>query len=163
MWRDYLSSQLPLYMIPSVFITLAEFPLTPNNKVDRASLPAPNQVRPELSVAYALPQTDIQKSIAVIWQEILQVEKVGINDNFFDLGGHSLLIMRLHSQIKQKFACDLPLVEMFKYPTISSLADYLSSEANSNSNSVEEQVEVRSEKLKTGRQRLAQRRKRFDR
>jgi acyl carrier protein len=157
MWRDFLLPQLPQYMIPSDFIILEKFPLTPNYKVDRRSLPKPNQLRPKLNIAYALPQTEIEKTIATIWQEILQVEKIGIHDNFFDLGGHSLLIMRLHSQIKQKFACDLPLVEMFKYPTISALADYLSSKDKDKF--LEKEVEARSEKLKVGKQRFPQRRR----
>ena len=82
--------KLPAYMIPSDFVFLESLPLTPNGKVDRRALPAPGKARPELDVTYVVPQSDIEKQLARIWEEVLDVRPIGIHDNFFDLGGHSL-------------------------------------------------------------------------
>ncbi|MHC5819627.1 MAG: non-ribosomal peptide synthetase, partial [Nostoc sp.] len=128
--RDFLESKLPNYMIPAAFIMLEALPLTPNGKVDRKALPAPDDSRPELEAVYQAPQTEVEKAIAKIWQEVLHVEDVGIDDNFFGLGGHSLLLVQVHSKLQNIFQRDFPLVEMFQYPTISRLAGYLSQESN---------------------------------
>ncbi|MFB2973192.1 amino acid adenylation domain-containing protein [Aerosakkonema sp. BLCC-F183] len=124
--RTYLAEKLPEYMVPSALVTLDEMPLTVNGKVDRQALPAPESLRPELEVAYVSPQTELEQIIATIWQEVLRLEKVGIYDNFFDLGGHSLLIVKVHSRLQAKLEKNISMVEMFKYPTIESLAKHLS-------------------------------------
>ena len=124
--RNYLAEKLPEYMVPSALVTLDSMPLTVNGKVDRKALPVPESLRPELEVAYVSPQTELEQIIAVIWQEVLQLEKVGIYDNFFDLGGHSLLIVQVHSRLQARLEQNILMVEMFKYPTIESLAKYLS-------------------------------------
>lgn len=116
-------------MMPAAFIILEALPLTPNGKVDRKALRTPDTVRPELEVVYQPPQTEIEKSIANIWQEVLNVENVGIHDNFFDLGGHSLLLVQVHSKLQKIFQRDFLLVEMFQYPTVSYLARYFSQES----------------------------------
>ena len=124
--RNYLAEKLPEYMVPSALVTLDEMPLTVNGKVERQALPAPESLRPELEVAYVAPQTELEQIIATIWQEVLHLEKVGIYDNFFDLGGHSLLIVQVHSRLQARLERNISMVEMFKYPTIELLAKHLS-------------------------------------
>ncbi|MBF2070721.1 non-ribosomal peptide synthetase, partial [Fischerella thermalis] len=128
--RHFLKSKLPNYMVPTAFVTLEALPLTPNGKVDRKALPAPDQTRPELETTYQPPQNEIEQTIANIWQEVLHVKEVGIYDNFFELGGQSLLLVQVHSKLQKILPQDLSLVEMFQYPTISSLAKYLNQEQN---------------------------------
>ncbi|MEO0834662.1 MAG: aminotransferase class V-fold PLP-dependent enzyme, partial [Cyanobacteria bacterium J06642_3] len=122
--QEFLSSKLPSYMIPNALLLLEVLPLTPNGKVDRKALPVPEQVRPELEAVYLPPQTEVEKTIAGIWQEVLGLEEVGIHDNFFELGGHSLLLVQVHSKLQTKFQ-QLALVDIFQYPTINYLAKYL--------------------------------------
>ena len=124
--RSLLREKLPEYMLPSAFVMLDTLPLLPNGKVDRKALPAAQRYRPELETAYQAPQTETERLIATVWQEKLQVEKVGIHDNFFDLGGHSLLVIQIHSKLREIFEQELSIVHLFKYPTINSLAKYLS-------------------------------------
>ncbi|WP_414582649.1 amino acid adenylation domain-containing protein [Scytonema sp. PCC 10023] len=128
--RNFLELKLPNYMIPATFVTLEALPLTSNGKVDRKALPAPDTARPELEALYQPPQTEVEKTIADIWQEILQVENVGIHDNFFELGGHSLLLVQVHSKLQKTFQRDFSMIEMFQYPTISHLARYLNQESS---------------------------------
>jgi acyl carrier protein len=125
--RDWLGKHIPDYMIPSVFETVDTMPLNANGKVNIDALPMPSWDRPELDVDYKAPQTEIEKTIAALWQELLRVEKVGINDNFFDLGGHSLLLTRVHSRLNEKIQNkkELTIVDLFRYPTIHSLAKYI--------------------------------------
>ncbi len=126
--RDFLKEKLPEYMIPSAFVRLNDLPLTRHGKVDRKSLPAPESERPELRAAYLAPRTGIEGAIAAIWQEVLRVEKVGVDDNFFDLGGHSLLMVQVHSKLREAFSKDISLIEMFRNPTVASLAKYFAGE-----------------------------------
>ena len=126
--RRVLKEKLPDYMVPSAFVMLSALPLTPNGKVDRRALPAPQGLR-EMSANYEMPQTEAEVLIAAIWQEILQVERVGINDNFFDLGGHSLLMVQTHNKL-QKIFSHLSMIEMFQYPTVHSLAKCLTQNSN---------------------------------
>ncbi|MEH1989379.1 MULTISPECIES: non-ribosomal peptide synthetase [unclassified Nostoc] len=128
--RQDLKAKLPNYMMPSAFVMLDALPLTPNGKVDRQALPAPGTARPKLEAAYQPPQTEIEKTIASIWQEILNVGDVGIHDNFFELGGHSLLLIQVHSKLQKVFQRDFTLVDMFEYPTISHLAKYFNQESS---------------------------------
>ncbi len=123
--RNFLSGKLPDYMIPVAFLFLDKLPLTPNGKVDRGALPAPDGIRPELSEAYVAPRTEVEQTIAAIWQELLGIDKVGSHDNFFDLGGHSLLMVQANSELRIAFERDISTIDMFKYPTVNSLAEYL--------------------------------------
>ena len=124
--RNYLAEKLPEYMVPSALVTLDEMPLTVNGKIERQALPSLESLRPELEVVYVAPQTELEQIIATIWQEVLHLEKVGIYDNFFDLGGHSLLIVQVHSTLQARLERNISMVEMFKYPTIELLAKHLS-------------------------------------
>ncbi|MBW4428171.1 MAG: amino acid adenylation domain-containing protein [Nostoc desertorum CM1-VF14] len=123
--RNFLKQQLSEYMMPSIFIQLKALPLNSNGKIDRKALPAPDKIRPELEVAYTPPKNEVERIIAQIWQEILQVEKVGIYDNFFELGGHSLLIIQLTSKLQSAFKRSIPVTDIFKNPTIHYLADFI--------------------------------------
>jgi amino acid adenylation domain-containing protein len=121
--RNYLRERLPEYMVPSFFIMLDEFPLTPNNKVDRKALPAPDQSRPDLESEYVEPRTETEKKLAAICAELLNIEKVGIYDSFFDLGGHSLLATQFMSRLRNTFEVELPLRAIFEKPRIADLAE----------------------------------------
>ena len=123
--RGYLRQYLPDYMIPSIFVIMDAFPLTTSGKVDRKALPDVNGTRPDLEAAYVPPQTEVERIIAEIWQEVLNVEKVGLNDNFFDLGGHSLLMFKAHTRLQEAFSRTFSMVELFRYPTVSTLSEYL--------------------------------------
>ncbi|TBR56985.1 non-ribosomal peptide synthetase [Westiellopsis prolifica IICB1] len=123
--RRFLKKNLPEYMIPSTFVLLEALPLTPNGKVDRSSLPIPQTFRPQLEAAYVMPQTESERLIAAVWQETLKLERVGIHDNFFELGGHSLLTVQIYNKLQEIFGQKLSIIEMFKYPTIYSLAQHL--------------------------------------
>jgi amino acid adenylation domain-containing protein len=133
--RRYLGARLPSYMVPSAFVLLDALPLTPNGKIDRSALPAPDELRPELTIAYIAPRTQAERTIAVIWQNLLHVEQVGVNDNFFDLGGNSLLLFQVYSQLRAAFGKDLSMIDLFRQPTIAALAVYFSQDE-------EEQVDV---------------------
>ncbi|MTJ53551.1 amino acid adenylation domain-containing protein [Anabaena sp. UHCC 0253] len=122
-FQEFLKQQLPNYMIPSAFMILEFFPLTPNGKIDRRALPKPEYQ--ELQTAFVAPQTQTELTLAQIWAEILKVEKVGINDNFFELGGNSLLTTKLMLKIQSTLQIDFPLRLLFESPTIASLAVYL--------------------------------------
>jgi hypothetical protein len=124
--RAFLQTQLPEYMLPAVFTTLEAFPLTPNGKVDRRALPAPETSRPELANNFVAPRNETERMLAGIWQEALKLEQVGVDDNFFELGGHSLLVVQIHQQILLHFQTDLTIAQMFQFPTIRSLAQHLS-------------------------------------
>jgi amino acid adenylation domain-containing protein len=126
--RSFLREKLPEYMVPSAFVMLDELPLTRHGKVDRRALPVPESQRPELQAAYVAPRTKIERTIATVWQEVLRVEKVGTDDNFFDLGGHSLLMVQVHSKLREVFNKEISLIEMFRNPTVGSLAKYFSEE-----------------------------------
>lgn len=124
-WRHHLMDHLPTYMIPSAFIVLETLPLTPSGKIDRSALPRPRPDRPLLETEYLAPRTGLVRTIARIWQEVLQLERLGANDNFFDLGGNSLLAVRVQRKLAAALGRDIPLIDIFRCPTVSSLADYL--------------------------------------
>ncbi|MGZ4031885.1 MAG: amino acid adenylation domain-containing protein, partial [Tumebacillaceae bacterium] len=124
--RDYLKEKLPEYMVPTALIVLEEFPLTPNGKVDRKALPDPEKrMRHAVTSDYVPPQNAAEETISAVWCEVLGVVRVGTHDNFFDLGGHSLLLVQVHSRLSKTFGNALTVVDLFRFPTVSSLAAYL--------------------------------------
>lgn len=123
--RGHLQPELPDYMIPSAFVPLDELPLTPNGKVDRKALTRPEELQTERETAYVAPTTGAEKTVAKVWEELLHVEKVGLNDNFFDLGGHSLLVVQAQVKLRDALGVDLPVVRLFQYPTVNALARFL--------------------------------------
>ncbi|WP_434047551.1 MULTISPECIES: amino acid adenylation domain-containing protein [Sorangium] len=124
--RNHLQGELPDYMIPAGFMWLDALPLSFNGKVDRKALPAPEAARPAQSEAYAPPRTRTEEQIASVWASLLQIERIGIHDNFFDLGGHSLLLVRMHAQLRS-LGHELKLVDLFQFSTVSRLAEHLES------------------------------------
>jgi amino acid adenylation domain-containing protein/thioester reductase-like protein len=121
--RHFLLNKFPEYMVPSAFVLLKSLPLTPNGKVNRRALPAPEHTRPELEAVYVAPRTPVEKQLAEICAKLLGLEKVGIHDNFFDLGGHSLLITQLLAQVRDTFKVDLSLRTLFEVPTVANIAE----------------------------------------
>jgi amino acid adenylation domain-containing protein len=120
--RDSVTAQLPDYMVPSAFVLLDALPLTPNGKVDRRALPAPEGVRPELEAAYVAPRTPLEEAVAGIWSEVLGLKRVSIDDNFFEVGGHSLSAIRVISRLRDAFHIELPLRAFFEAPTVAGQA-----------------------------------------
>ncbi|HEY4903815.1 MAG TPA: amino acid adenylation domain-containing protein [Candidatus Sulfotelmatobacter sp.] len=125
--RKFLKKQLPEYMVPPDFVRLEEFPLTPNGKVDRKALPAP-QPGVVSESGHVAPTNFVEVQLVAMWEEILGKKPVGIRDNFFDLGGHSLLAVRLMRRIEQSFKRKLPLTTLFEAPTIEQFAALLQQE-----------------------------------
>jgi len=124
--REFVRGRLPDYMIPSTFVVLDALPLTPNGKVDRRALRDPDEARRDLASDFVAPTTTLDKQIATLWQELLGIEHVGVHDNFFDLGGHSLLIVRMHSRLAEEFgAAALKLTDLFQHTTVSMLSRFL--------------------------------------
>ena len=123
--RAALQAQLPDYMVPSAFVVLEAWPLTANAKLDRAALPAPKGGVASSAQAYVAPRTPIEEVLAAIWAEVLGIERVGALDNFFDLGGHSLMAMRLMAAIRDTLGIDLPLKTFFEAPTVAQMAQAL--------------------------------------
>jgi amino acid adenylation domain-containing protein len=123
--RNFLKQQLPDYMIPGAFVSLDALPLMPNGKVDRRALPAPDTTKPELEKAFVAPRDPLELQLAHIWEDLLGVRPIGVTDNFFNLGGHSILAVRLMAQIQQQFGQNLPLTTLFQAATIEQLANTL--------------------------------------
>ncbi|MDA0322658.1 MAG: amino acid adenylation domain-containing protein [Verrucomicrobia bacterium] len=125
--RTHLRSHLPSYMMPSAIEILDEFPLSTRGKIDRNALPAPGHDEGLTAHAMASPRNDVEEKLAGIWQEVLGVERVGIHDNFFDLGGHSLLVARMIDMVNREFGGSRNIAAVFRTPTIAGLAGCLDS------------------------------------
>jgi amino acid adenylation domain-containing protein len=120
--RDHLKAALPDYMVPSAFVILECFPLTPNGKVDRRALPAPEQVEGAVEGEVLAPRTEEERVLVELWQQLLNARQIDVRDDFFDRGGHSLLATRLLARIEETFAVTLPLRALFEAPTLEQLA-----------------------------------------
>jgi amino acid adenylation domain-containing protein len=123
--RRFLQQQLPDYMVPSAFVVLEALPLTPNGKIDRQALPQPEGQRADLETAYIAPRSEIEQKIATILKTVLQIDQIGVDDNFFDLGGNSLLLVQVQEKLVNALNRNVPVVALFQYPTIRALAQYL--------------------------------------
>ena len=123
--RESLRERLPEYMLPSHFVLLESMPLGANGKLDRSALPPLDTSRPAWAAAYAAPQTPLEKTIAEVWQALLQIETVGANDIFFDLGGHSLLLVLVHEKLQERLGREVLIADLFKFPTVRALAQHL--------------------------------------
>ncbi|WP_445249717.1 amino acid adenylation domain-containing protein [Microcoleus sp. OTE_8_concoct_300] len=137
--RQFLQERLPEYMVPSAFVLRSKLPLTPNGKLDRRALPQKCD-RVSEETAFTEPQTPTEKELAQIWMAVLEIEKVGINESFFDIGGHSLMAMQLVSRVRMRFGVELPLYNFYAAPTIQNLAELVEEEilANADSNQIDE-------------------------
>ncbi|WP_225409747.1 non-ribosomal peptide synthase/polyketide synthase [Stigmatella hybrida] len=125
--RSFLLARLPPYMVPAMFVSLEALPLSSSGKLDRKALPAPDASAQQmnLSASYEAPRSDIEKTLAAIWQEVLNVPRVGLNDGFFELGGNSLMLVQIHSKLRAALGVDVPLIELFQHRSLSALAAHL--------------------------------------
>ena len=119
--KEYLSRQLPQYMVPGAFVFLPALPLTASGKVNRRALPAPERTSAD-EKSYLAPRTPTEKIVAAIWAEVLGVERVGVHDDFFELGGHSLLATQVVSRVRQALEAELPVRELFGASTVEALS-----------------------------------------
>ncbi len=119
--RTFLEGKLPGYMVPAAIVIFEDFPLTPGGKIDRRALPDPAQVRPPTE-PLKVPQTEAERRVAAIWSQVLRLPEVGLTDNFFDRGGDSLLLFELHSKLHAAFGHEIPLIELFRLPTVADQA-----------------------------------------
>jgi amino acid adenylation domain-containing protein len=159
--RKTVASTLPDYMVPSAFVQLDRLPTTPNRKIDRKALPAPDGER-QLEDVYVAPGNSTEQKITAVWQEVLGLDKIGIHDNFFDLGGHSLLIVQAQKKLCDIFEQDIPIVQLFEHPTISTLARQLGQEQETRPE--QEKINTRAQKQKSAIERqkaMQQRHKRI--
>jgi len=129
--RDYLKQTLPEYMVPSTFVMLEAFPLTPNGKVDKKALSAMDLAQ-SLETEYVPPRTPIEEELVAVWCDVLQLDRVGVHDDFFQLGGHSLLVMKVISRMKAISHSEFPLAAFFKHPTIAEQATMIEQEQSDN-------------------------------
>jgi amino acid adenylation domain-containing protein len=120
--RSFLKERLPAYMLPSGFVFVDAFPLTPNGKLDRKALPTPHDSSPALDASYVAPRTPTEEVLASIWREVLNLKQVGVHDNFFEMGGHSLLAVQLRFQVERTLEIEMPLVAIYLSPTIEGMA-----------------------------------------
>ena len=120
--RDFLRQKLPAPMVPALYVALEKMPLTPNGGVDSKALPAPHCARVGPKQEFVAPQAGVEQTLAAIWQDILRVERIGVDDNFFDAGGHSMQVVQLQDRLRETLGLDVPLLQFFQFPTIRSLA-----------------------------------------
>ena len=123
--RSLLRARLPEYMVPAAFVPIPSVPLTPNNKVDYRALPMPSAAPASPEQGVTMPRTALEREIAQIWSALLPVKQVGLDDNFFDLGGNSLLLVRVHYRLQELTGREITLVDLFRYPTVGLLARFL--------------------------------------
>jgi acyl carrier protein len=123
--RAFVRERLPEFMVPSVFVVLDGLPLNRSGKVDRRALPVPAGERPVLDGELVAPRSPLEEVVAGIWAEVLGLEVVGVEDDFFDLGGHSLLVLMVVDALSQALAEDIPLVALFDHPTVRALAEWI--------------------------------------
>ncbi|MEV6766723.1 amino acid adenylation domain-containing protein [Streptomyces sp. NPDC051105] len=129
--RAHLAERLPGYAVPEVFVRLPELPVNPSGKIDRARLPEPPASRPRLRESYAAPRTETEHRVAEIWQRVLTLDRVGVEDNFFDLGGNSVRLLAVLTALRERRPeyRDLTLIDLFRHPTVATVAAHLDSSA----------------------------------
>jgi acyl carrier protein len=158
--RRFLTEKLPEFMVPSAFVLLEALPLTPNGKLDYAALPSPTETSREPAKTHAGPQTEMELTLATILGDLLGTRTVGIHENFFDLGANSLHMVRFSNKLKEVLKRDISVVNFFKYPSISSLAEYLSQEpvALPSSGQIQQQARKQIEAARKQREMMEKRR-----
>ena len=143
--RDYLAESLPAYMVPTLFLSMDEWPLTPNGKIDRRALPSPSEASIGSAESYVAPRNEVEDKITIIWSEILGLEKIGVEDNFFELGGHSLLATQIIARVNKAFDVTVPLPAMFANPFIAGLAEQVATAQLLNDDTIDEEDGEREE------------------
>jgi hypothetical protein len=127
--RSVMRAALPDYMMPAAFVELEALPLTHNGKIDRKALPHPDRASRSPARSYAPPRNGLEQTIATVWREALNLEQVGLADNFFDLGGHSILAVQVHHKLNEVLDRRISLIDIFRFPTVSALAAHLGADA----------------------------------
>ncbi len=148
--RRWVQAALPEYMVPSAFVQLSTLPLLVNGKIDRAALPAPDARQVDLGNAYEAPRTPREEALALIWAEVLGLERVGINDNFFDLGGHSLQMVQLVSRVTSALGRRLSVKTVFQSPTVATMAEALEADPSDNASERTDIADVLAKATATG-------------
>ncbi|NPC71099.1 amino acid adenylation domain-containing protein [Corallococcus exiguus] len=128
--RRHLSTRVPDYMVPSAFVVMDALPRTPSGKIDRRGLPAPLPTRPELQQAFVAPRSPLERTIADAWAQLLRIDRVGVHDSFFELGGNSLLALQCVARLRQAHGLEIPIVQLFQSPTVAQLAAVLTGDAS---------------------------------
>ena len=123
--RQFLRERLPEFMIPATFMAVESMPMLTSGKVDRRALPEPDWSGATAQGEFVAPSTPVEEQLAAIWSEVLSIERVGAQDDFFNLGGNSLLALRLASRVRQVFQVELPLMTLFTAPTVAALAEQI--------------------------------------
>ncbi len=123
--RDFLKQKLPEHMVPALYVVLDKLPLTPNGKVDRKALPSPAGAGAASNREFVAPKGGIEQAVAAIWKDILHVEEIGVEDNFFDFGGHSLQVVQVQNRLRETLKIDVPVLKLFQFPTIRTLARFI--------------------------------------
>jgi amino acid adenylation domain-containing protein len=126
--RAYLAARLSAAAVPTSFVTVARLPLTRNGKLDRAALPPPTSERPDLEISFVAPRSGRERAIAAMWAEVLELEEIGVYDNFFGLGGDSLGLSRVHTRLQELIGAEIPIVALYEHLTIDALGTYLDRE-----------------------------------
>jgi acyl carrier protein len=123
--RKFLAEKLPTFMVPALFVALPALPLTPNGKIDRAALPAPGTAGSEPAASSAAadpPASEMEQNLIALWKRVLRVDRVGLDDNFFDIGGDSLLLVAVHSNLQKTLQIEIPVTDLFEFTTVRTLA-----------------------------------------
>jgi acyl carrier protein len=123
--KRHIRQKLPEPMVPAVIVEIKELPLTASGKIDKKRLPKTESIETSSTQSAKAPRTEIERFIAEIWQEHLQVANIGVDDNFFDLGGHSMMVLPIHERLAARFGEQITVIDLFSYPSISTLAKYL--------------------------------------
>ncbi len=153
--KHELVATLPAAMIPSGFVVVSELPYTPNGKIDRRALPAPDQ-RASAARELTPPRNDLERKVAAIWAEVLGLPAVGRDESFFELGGHSLLLAKLHARLKDELGVEPPLVKLFQYPTVAKLVEFLESDGAGSQEQRAQEVRAQASLQRGALQRLGQ-------
>jgi natural product biosynthesis luciferase-like monooxygenase protein len=141
--RDFLKQKLPEHMVPAIYVPLDRLPLTPNGKVDRRALPVPDGARVRPESGFVAPATGTEDAVAAIWRDILKVERVGADDNFFDFGGHSLQVVQVQNRLRETLGVDVPVLRLFQLPTVRALARFIAEQSPARDDSFRQKIEER--------------------
>jgi Phosphopantetheine attachment site/AMP-binding enzyme C-terminal domain len=157
----HLQTRLPDYMVPAHIRVLDTLPLTPNGKINRRALPTPTSDSLATVATYVAPSTPVEEQLAALWRATLGLEQVSIHDNFFDLGGHSLLVVKLRSLLQTGLQREIAVIDLFRYPTIHRFAHYLMQTAPDDTTTTMTTIQARADQqraaLRQRRQRKPQR------
>ena len=157
--RAFLKERLPDYMVPAAYVVLDRLPLSPNGKVDRLRLPDPRRVEAAQGPA-AEPRSVLERAVARVWAEVLEIPRVGLDDNFFEIGGHSLLVARMQEALQAAVGAEMTVVELFLYPTVRALAEHLEASASSTAEAKPDETTEESAGRGAGRREMMMQRRR---